>query len=283
MRGPGGSLVFATPVQTFDKRRVKTDLFELGEGGTVQVTECWGRLPEEEDVLDHDFLALDGRPVLLLATKPANRLSLFGEKRLRLYPLERDRSRLGLAPLFQADSRMNLWQPAWPKMIDVNADGRDDLVIGYWKGLMDDRVVLDAYLRQEDGGFEVEPRNTAFDVKDGERSFVLHGADLDGDAHADLLIRDQNHLLMYRGTPFVKGAGLVAKSPLAVPLGSMSREPGYTEVRVDSSGDASITVSGGIRPRLLDLDADGTPEVLMVRRGGGEELGVLRIVRFERP
>ena len=36
-------------------------------------------------------------------------------------------------------------------MLDVDRDGREDLVIGYWKGLAGAKVVLDVYLREAAG------------------------------------------------------------------------------------------------------------------------------------
>jgi len=51
------------------------------------------------------------------------------------------------APLFAVETRVNAWQSVRLFVRDVDGDGRDDLVLGYWKGLTDDRVVLERQFR----------------------------------------------------------------------------------------------------------------------------------------
>jgi hypothetical protein len=276
---PSGALLFATPPESLGKLRLRTRLIEVKGSGEPTVTESWARLPEPEEVLGRRFLMVDGRPVLLVTTKPAGKLNLFGEKRLRLYPLARDRSRLGLNPLFAAKSRMNLWQSGTPSMIDVDGDGVEDLVIGYWKGLLDSRVVLDAYLRAADGSFVASPRTTAFDVKKGDRSFVQYGEDLDGDGLPDLLVRGAEGLLIYRGRSSRNGKKLVEPRPLTIPLGPAPETPESVGVEVDSrKGARWIERFATERPRLADLEGDGRVELLLVDRGGRERPAGVRIV-----
>ena len=177
------------------------------------------------------------RPVLLVTTKPANKLSLFGEKLLRVYELERDRSRLGINPLFAVQSRMNIWQTALPLVLDVNADGHEDLVVAFWKGLMDDKVVLDVYLAEAGGWFRDTPRTTGFNVKNGERSFVEYGSDLTGNGFPDLLVGADGGLVLYPGLESSNGKKLVDKQrPYEVLRGGDSDDDDEVEVVISGDG-----------------------------------------------
>jgi hypothetical protein len=237
-RDAKGRRYFATPPDSVGSSRLHTTLVTVAPDGASSSEECWARLPEAEDVLSSSFLVRDDRPLLLVSTKPADRLGVFGEKRLRIFPLARDRSRLGHLPVFAVESRMNLWQEGHPLLVDVNTDQVPDLVIAYWKGLVDERVVLDAYLGAADGGFEPRARTTAFDVPDGDRSFVHYGSDVTGDGVADLLVRGKPGLLLYPGRASTDGSHLVVLEPRTV------------------DGD-------GGRPVVADLDGDGAGEILI--------------------
>jgi len=266
-----GTLFFASPPDSFGKSRVQTTLVAVRPDGGSSTTDCWGHLPSPEDVLGSGFLFIDDRPVLLVTTKPGDKLNLFGEKRLRIFPLERDRSRLGLLPLFEVETRINMWQDANLQMLDVNGDGRDDLVVGYWKGILKDRVVLDVYLRTENGGFDSSERNTAFDVKKGDRDFVQYGADLTGDGLPDLLVRGKRGLMIYPGRRSKNGKQLVEDDPILVRL---------TDREKDSEKDFLFTYYSGGRPRVVDLDADGTHDILLIYTGDSETPGIFRLVRL---
>jgi hypothetical protein len=274
-----GRLFLATRAERVGARRVRSVVLAVPSGGEVGVSDCWGRLPEAENLLGRHPLWIDGRPMLLLETKPAGKLALFGEKRLRLFALEHDRTRLGFAPVFATTSRMNLWQDASPVLVDVNDDDRPDLVIGYWKGLTGPKVVLDAYLRREDGSFDPTPRTTAFDVKHGDRSLLLYGDDLDGDDRPDLLLRTDEELRLHRGLASRRGTKLVARDGLAIPFAAAAPEAGTTTVGVSSSGDVDVHVDGGrAEPRLADLDGDFRKEIYAIFADDRPHVTVFRVV-----
>ena len=266
-----GTRFLASPPESSGSTRVRTALVALDPAGQATVTECWGRYPGHEDMIGSGFLFLDDKPVLLVTTKPAGRLDLFGEKLVRIFPLERDRSRLGLAPLFAAESRMNIWQEATPLVYDADGDRREDLVLGYWKGILGDTVVLDVYRRRDDGTFETRARSTELDIKQGDRSFVTYGSDVTGDGLPDLIVRGKPGLLLFPGRPSRGGSSLVENRPRI--LRFAGEEPVATE------GPLFTEYSGG-RPRLADLDGDGVREILLVEPGSDEAPGRIHAIRI---
>jgi len=248
--------------------------------------ECWCRLPQPERVIDSKVLRFDGRPFLAVTTIPADKLSIFGEKLLRLCPLEADRTRSGKSPLLSVESRINLWQEAEPFAADVNGDGREDLVVGYWKGLKDNTVVLDTYLRRADGSFEPSPKTTSFDVEDADRDSVGYGDDIDGDGLTDLLVRAGGGISFHPGLPGSSGKRIVA--PRARWTVSLATTPGAGEekvelqIRIGSGGmDASATGPGAGTIQLLDVDRDGRKEILVQQPtvDGISRLSVIRATR----
>lgn len=268
--GPAGRPLLAAAPIAADALRLRTVLFDPEAPPTDErQSEAWSRLPEREKVLESAFLRLDGRPVLAITSRPADKLSFFGEKLVRVFPLERDRSRAGIEPLLAAESGMNLWQESRLVARDVDGDGRDDLIAAYWKGLKDDRIVLDAYVRQPDGAFDRKAKTTAFDVADANRSVLGFGDDLDGDGASELVLAGAGRLLIHRGQPGRRGADLIESRPhWIVPAENL-----LTADLSDGGGDFDLSLSDDgahILPlqrasasrRAVDLDGDGRKELI---------------------
>lgn len=269
-RTSGGRLLFAVGPEAHGSRRLHTILIDPLAGEEGRRVEVWSRLPAPERLLESSFSILDGRPALIATTRSAKKLSLFEEKLLRVWYLdEPDRTRAGSRPVHAVESGANLWQMSTPSILDVNGDGLEDLVLAYWKGLKDDRVVLDAYLRQPGGGFARSAGSTQFEVEDADRFVLGYGRDLDGDGLAELLLRAGGRMLIFPGVrPGRKGKGLVEKNPRwELPGEQGSSQTARNRIAVGEEGTIFSEVFEPFGSwRLVDLDGDGREEILALAR-----------------
>jgi len=276
------ALHFVSPSRGGDVQRIGLDHIavatEPGPDGRAPLTtvECWFRLPEPEDVVERFPLMRDGGPFVLLTTKEAGKVGLSAEKRLRLYAMTSDRTRLGHPPVWAVESRMNLWQAATVRLLDVDGDGRRDLAIGYWKGLTDSRVVVDVYRAADEGEFETKTRTTAFDIDEGDRSFVLFDRDLDGDGLPDLVARTTDGLSLHRGIRSRRGDDLFARRSIVVPFDGNGIPSGM----VIAAGWGPMLTGGSGPPIVARLDADRPPSLLAVRRADAEHPGAVAVIRL---
>ncbi len=283
-RRADGTLRLATEASADGARRARVSVVTVPPEGGAEVADCWVHFPSAEKLLESRVVVLGGEPALVATTRPADKLSIFGEKLLRVWPLRADRSRLGLDPVLAVESRMNLYQAAIPEIYDADGDGIEDLAVAYWKGIKDDRVVVDVYRGAADGTFRPDPDTSAFDVEHADRSFALHGRDLDGDGVPDLVVEADPGLRVYSGVrPLRRGRLYESGRYRAVPLDRLEGR-GESGVRIELGPEGSelrgyAASSGG--PRLLDLDGDGRPEVAWWSDPGEHRPARLRIVRLE--
>jgi hypothetical protein len=207
--------------------------------------------------------------------------------------LQADRTRRGLPPAVALETRINLWQATSPIALDVDHDGRQDLVLGYWKGLKNHHLVLDAYLQKDDGTFGTSARTTTFEVEQADRSFLSYGHDVDGDGLADLVLLAGNRMLVYLGSAKAnKGSDLVAeKARWTFPLspagtihvngvkpgdhtarqgsGSKSESKSDSDSDADSGADADSDADDQAEAGSDDFDLDSSePSRTTTRRDG---------------
>ena len=277
-RSASSRMVFATDPEPLGKRRLRTLLFDPDGPADAHVTESWALFPRPEGVVDSAFAILQGAPVLIVTTTSADKLSLLGEKSLRIFPLGGDRTRAGDAPLFAATTGINLWQQAYPTVLDLDKDGRDDLVLAYWKGLQNAIAALEVYKGGAGSGF-AKPRSTSFDVDDGQKAFMDFGHDLDGDGRPDLLLFAKGELLVFPGSP----ADRAIQKPVAshasrrIPLASDLPRPRGSAMSMSLEGFQISRSWGGLgTPHLFDLDGNGRPEAVFA--GDGASGGRVSVV-----
>lgn len=277
-----GTRSYFSAVERVDSRRLRTTLVRAGPQGVAAPLDAWAALPAAEHAISLSVLAFDGEPLLVAMTRPSDRLGLLGEARLRVFALREDRSRTGHPPLFATESRVNLWQNARAVASDVDSDERDDLVLIYWKGIKNDRIVLDVYRRRADGGFESAPRTTAFDVADAKRAWFDFTRDVDGDGSVDLQLLAASRLQVHRGTPNATTA--VEQRPTwNVPLPAGRAFEGFTTLSVGTSAAAVVRSPASVpAPLTIDLDGDNRAEIV-VPRVDEEGWLTLAIVRLDPP
>ena len=270
-RAASGRMLFATEPESLGVHRLRTFLLDPDGPAEPRVVESWGLFPGAERLVDREFLILDGAPVLVVTTTSAEKLSLLANKGLRIYRFSGDRTRSGNDPMFVATTDINLWQQAFPAAVDLDGDGRSDLVLPYWKGLKNSIASLEVYRGAESGGF-AKARSMSFDVDGGDKGFMAFGADVDGDGRPDLVLLANKELLVYPGTPPDRSA----KNPVAtdpsrrIPLPTDLPKAERDSVSFGLEGlEISRSDSGLGTPHLLDVDGDGRPEVLFVGNGEG--------------
>jgi len=268
-RTQAGRMVFATDPEPLGRRRLRTLLLDPEGPAESRVIESWALFPAPEGVVDSGFAMLQGEPVLIVTTTSADKLSLLGEKALRIYPLGGDRTRAGDAPLFAATTGINLWQQTFPTVVDLDRDGRDDLVLAYWKGLKNAIVALEVYKGGAASGF-AKPRSMSFDVDDGEKAFLRFGPDVDGDGRPDLILFAKRQLLVFPGSePESAVQKPVASKPSrTIPLAPDLPRPRGAEMSMSLGGFQISRSAGGLgAPHLVDLDGDGRPEAVFAGDG----------------
>ncbi len=268
-RTSAGRMMFATDPEPLGRRRLRTLLLDPEGPPETRVVESWAVLPEPEGVVDSAFAMLHGSPVLIVMTTSAEKLSLLGEKALRIYPLSGDRTRAGDAPLFAAMTGINLWQQAFPTVVDLDQDGRDDLVLTFWKGLKSAIAAFEVYKGGAGSGF-AKPHSMSIDVDEGERAFLQFGPDVDGDGRPDLILFAKRQLLVFPGAePESALKKPVASKPSrTIPLAPDLPRPRGVEVSMSLGGFQISRSAGGLgAPHLVDLDGDGRPEAVFAGDG----------------
>jgi hypothetical protein len=277
-RTQAGRMLFATDPETLGRRRLRTLLLDPDGPTETHVVESWALFPEPENVVDSAFAMLQGSPVLIVTTTSADKLSLLGEKALRIYPLGGDRTRAGDAPLFAATTGINLWQRAYPAVVDLDRDGRDDLVLAHWKGLQNSIAALEVYRGGASSGF-AKARSMSFDIDDGEKAFIEFGPDVDGDGRPDLVLFAKRELLVFPGAAPDRAIQkpVAARPSRRIPLAPDLPRPRGSSMSMGLDGFQISRSAGGLgTPHLVDLDGDGRPEAVFA--GDGASGGRVTVV-----
>lgn len=267
--GPGEPPLIAAGPEPVGKRRLKSLLF--GPAGSDPI-EAWSLLPADEQLLpDWAYLDFGGRPALAVAT--LERLGIFAKKRLRMFFLERDRTRKGRLPVFAFATGCALWQRLDLAAVDANRDGRRDLVLVHPSGLRGKDLEVLVFERLE-GRFAPRPRRASVSVEAQDFRF---GADLTGDGVPDLAVLADGKASAYAGEPMGK---VLASRPLwSVAVAGLAKKEG-SGARKDDDFDPEIVEDRSLA--VFDLDGDGRAEVVV----RGEPMGgktAVTVIRTRRP
>jgi len=270
---PGSDPLEVVGPEENGKVRLRTVL--LGPDGTR--TDTWAQLPGRENVDGFRYVALDGRPVLIVTTSDADKLGVFAKQRFRLFPLGADRSRAGQPPSLAFETESHRWFPIDPVLLDLDHDGKQDLIVVQPEGLGGGDLVIDTFFGQGNGRFE-RPRRLKLGNLDA-RAWSF-GQDVTGDGVADLLTIAKTGLSLFAGTADHRRNLVDRKPRQVVDLGgaqetiSVSVGVGNNGMSTETSRSASL---GG--PFVEDLDGNGRPEVLLFspNAGGRGQVVVVRL------
>ena len=264
---PAASALASAPASR-PPARLELQRLRLVDRGT-RLESCWLRFPGEEQALDEHWIDVDGTPLLAVQTTPADKRTVLGEKRLRLFDPSPDRSRTGHPPLFNLKTRINLWQDTWVFADDINADGHDDLLLAYWKGRRKLKFVVDHYLAEASRRWADAPRSTTIAIDDAEIPTVRFGADWDGDQQLDLVWVAQDRAQLARGVVDPTGKARLEDEPLQVPLAPESHSRTVEPIEVAAlepdrgrRGRLGVELAPGVRlwPLLVQANDESAPE-----------------------
>jgi len=275
-----GAPCWAIGPEAHGPRRLRTLLSCLGDHEQAEPVEIWSLLPDGETVTETLYTRYGDRPILVVLTR--TKLGLFVKQRLRLFPLEASRNRVGAEPLLATETACPLWRGSSLGFTDVDGDGRLDLYLLCKKGLVDPELRLEVYSALGDGRFEPKSRSVELD---GDYSSWSIRSDWTGDGLPDLLAVRQGEIELHPGTgtrrrPIDRSPGRrVDLGPSAADEDADEEDEVEIEIDAESDGGTEVSVHLG-GPRIVgatDLTGDGRPE-LVVYRGGtpGGRLTILR-------
>jgi hypothetical protein len=240
------------------KLRLRTLL--LGPVG--QRTDAWSQLPGREKVDGFRYLTLDGRPALIVTSTDADKIGIFAKERFRLFLLSGDRTRSGQPPALAFETESHRWFPVDPVVLDLDRDGRQDLVVLQPEGLGGGDLVIDTFFGQGNGRFD-RPRRLKLGNLD-TRSW-RYGEDLTKDGVADLVTVSKTGLRLFAGTADPRRDLLDRHPRQTVDLGG-AEETVTLAVGVGTEGANLESTRSGFHggPQVADLDGDGRLEILIV-------------------
>lgn len=267
--GRGGEPLLAVGPEPHGKRRLRSLVLAPGGGEPV---ESWSLLPGEERLIDEQYLRLNGRPALAVST--IEKIGIFVKKRLRLFYLDRDRSRRGTAPVLAAETECALWNPLTAFAADADGDGQDDLVAVHPEGMDGGQLVVSVYKNLGDGKFESRPRKVKLALTARDWDF---GSDLTGDGAPDLLVLTDGKLHLYPGER--EGRPVASKAAWSIAVGKSRKDKEKDEDEGPGrNGEADFTLASNRSLGVVDLDGDGIPEIT-VRAEGEKSQSVLYVLR----
>ncbi len=231
--------------------------------GNHRVVECWLRLPGPEMVHDVWYVSIEGEAYAILTTTPSDKLEVFGEKLLRIFPLRSDRTRWGVDPIFAIKTEMNLWQSGPFELVDVSGDGLEDLVFAYWKGLRKARLALDVYLGIGGRRWQDKARSSGLAFDEAERWFLNLKHDIDGDGTGDLVVLADDRLQVFSRKISASGKNTLVKDPLWTSAPLPKGDQPSMEISVGNSGVAAEQL-GNHMIAFDDVINDGRVEILLV-------------------
>lgn len=274
--GPSGARFAAGP-EAHGDRRLRTVLVELPAEGPAVTTETWSRLPAPEIVEASRYAVIGGKTILIALTQSAGKLAIFENRKLRVFSLVEDRTRIGKLPLLTYDTDSPRWDEPDIHVTDATGDGKEDLVLLYAKGLASPELGLELLPGLGGGRFSTQVRRSALEPVP---SAWTYGHDLTGDGRPDLVTLGKDSVAVYAGS--TASGRVIDKKPLwTLPLRKPEEDPREVLVALSASGAEvdSDTREQDEEIEVVDLDGDGRLEIVVLSPDVVGR-GVVRVVRL---
>ena len=269
---------FVTDPIALDAHRLRVTSIDLEAEGEDRLQDSWLRFAGPEDVEQSHFVHIDGRPALIVATTRGDKLGIFEKLELRTFLLKPDRTHAGRLPRNSLQTATRNWYEVEPRIVDFDADGKDDLLLIQPQGLGADELLVE--LHPGRGGGLLEPRGRRSKLKVEGSSWDM-SSDFTGDGTVDLLLMAEGELRIYTGIARHKKR-VVDDTPRHLLGPAVSGDTDLqVAINVSAQGSESEAIGFHRPPRLLQLDGDPRPEIVLmetVRRRS-----VLRLVDLVDP
>lgn len=268
-RSPDGSRegpLLAVGPEPQGSRRLRTLLvdpfIDVEDGSEQVVLEAWSLLPAPEEVEWSGVVSLDGEPMLVVSTLRSDKVGLFEKKKVRVFALREDRTREGLAPIFEKTSSSRRWQRLDVQFLDVDLDGRPDLALVQPEGYDGDKLIVDVFLGRGEGRLAANSMRSV--VKTPEARWT-YGADLTCDGRPDLAVISEARLHIFEGLAVPKKkALLVEQARWSIGVSLRHATVDWRELADENDGRRLAELHGWRSLWVDDVDADGCGEVLVV-------------------
>lgn len=259
--------------ESTDSHRFRVTTVDLEAADDERLQESWLRFAGPEDVEQSHFVHIDGRPAVIVATTRGDKLGVFEKLKVRTFLLKSDRTRAGRLPRNQLETVTRHWYRVEPLIVDFDGNGKDDMLLIQPDGLMAGSLKVELHLGRGSGLLEPRSRRSKIDAESAGWDMTT---DFTGDGAPDLLLVSEGELRLYAGLPRHKKR--VVDSEPVHRLGAAVLSEGSVQVSVELSESGSDGAASGIfsAPRLLQLDSDTRPEIVLVQGVRGR--GVVRVV-----
>lgn len=265
----GGSLLLVGP-QEAGPRRLRSFQIDPAAPAESRQKELWSRLAADEELTSSFYAMLGKRPYLIAFS--ADR-GIFGKLFLNVLQLREDRTRAGAEASFRIETAAQRWFEPEVQLRDLDGDGFAELILIEQQGLSGSDLWISCYRGKGPGRFDDSPGRTKLDLEGASWNW---GHDLDGDGRPDLLAEAKGHLLLYPGRALGSGGGKIVENKAKLDFPATALGERSIEVTLGGSGASSRPSGQEGAPRVLQLDPDPRPEVVLIRTAEGR--AVVRIL-----
>ena len=274
--GSASSELWATQTEALGAQRLRALLIRPDAAEDERIQENWFRFESPEDVEQHRWVQIDGRPALIVATTPGDKLGIFQKLRLRIFYTGADRTRAGRKPSVSLETVSRRWYSVDPSIHEVTGDGKDDLILVQPEGMGGNDLVIDVFPGKGNGRFDDRRRRrTKLKDQGGDWHF---GSDFNADGAPDLAVVAGGALKIYALDPGHKRKVLQEEPFFSLDRNSEKDRSTEVAITVSAGGGGTEvdTISARGRLRVFETDGHGRQELVLMRNVRGR--AVIRVV-----